>query len=176
MRRSGLLCLLLGLTFGPASSASAAFNVSVTASETQLDTNSYLYSYLVSNRASSSVAVSEFDISVNDPFGVTSLTAPGDFFTFYNPGDLSIAFYATDAGIAPGMSATFSFISSSAPGLVPDLVRGLDSSTFNNVDSPGMVIGAATAVPEPSSLVLCLLGASGLAARHRSRRRDRRPA
>ena len=126
----------------------------------------------MTNAATSTVSISEFDLAVNDPIGLTSITNPNNFITFYNPGDSFITFTTFDGGIAPGSAGVFLFISFSGPGLVSDLVRGLDSSLFNNVDVSGIVVGPAT-VPEPSSLLLCGLGAVaplGLALRSRWRR------
>ncbi len=171
MRRSVIFCALLVLACG-AVDARAGFDVSISASDTRQADGSYLYSYALMNAATSTVSISEFDLAVNDPIGLTSITTPSNFITFYNPGDTSITFTAIDGGIAPGSVGVFSFISFSGPGMVSDLIRGLDSSTFNNTDVSGIVVGPAT-VPEPSSLLLCGLGAIaplGLALRSRWRR------
>ena len=161
--------LALALSFTP---ARAGFNASVTATEAPRAGGLYLYTYTVSVAASSTVSASEFDVAVNDPIGLGSITPPNDFFTFYSPGDSTISFTAFDAGITPGHSGTFSFTSLSAPGrgMVPDLIRGLDSSTFTVDDIPGMIIGPAV-VPEPSSLLLCALGGVGVGLLARARRR-----
>ena len=172
MRRSGLLCTILALACGPAA-ARAGFDVSISATDTRQANGNYLYSYTVTDLPTSTIAITEFDIAVNDPIGVTSIKSPSDFFTFYNPGDSSLTFTTFDDGILPGSAGVFSFISSSAPGLVPELIRGLDPSTFTVVDVPGTVIGPSLAVPEPSSLLMCGLGAVGslgLIARSRWRR------
>ena len=162
-------CAILALACGP-DAARAGFNTSVAVNETALSGGLYLYSYTVTDLKSSTVAISEFDVAVNDPIGLKSIISPNDFFTFYNPGDSLITFTAFDDGIIPGSSGVFSFISTSAPGLVADIVFGNDSSTGNLASSPGTILGP---VPEPSSLLMCGLGAVGvLGMVARSRRRQ----
>ncbi len=156
--------------------AEAGFDVSITGSATQQAGGAYLYSYILIDNPSSTVAISEFNIALNDPIGVSLITSPSDFFTFYNPGDPVITFDAFDTGISPGSAGVFSFVSMSAPGLVAESIVGLDSSTFTAQTSSGMVIGAASVVPEPSSVVMLgigVLGSFGWLARSRRHRTAR---
>ena len=150
--------------------ARAGFDASVAVNVTSSG-DLYTYTYTVTVAADSTVPVSEFDVAVNDPVGLTSITTPGDFGYFYNPGDPYIAFSITgiDDGIDAGQSGIFSFTSLSAPGLVSDQLQGLDSSTFTVDSDPGVILGAAI-VPEPSSLMLCALGGIGVGLFGRARR------
>ncbi len=164
MRRLGILghalvVAVVGLLCAVAP-ARAGFSGDVQSSATRIDGGLYLYTYVVSDAASSTASITEFDVTVKDPNVTGSITAPGNFFTFYSPTDSLLSFTAFDAGIAPGTSGTFSFVSSYEPGQVSESIQGFDSSASSPVSLAGMVTGAAT-VPEPSSLVMCALGAIG---------------
>lgn len=169
LRRSiaALSAAILAVALSPVA-ARADFSVLVTGLESQTG-SLYTYNYSVGNTGT--VAVSEFDIAVNDPIGLTSIVAPSDFFISYTPGDSSISFIATDAGIAPGSFGFFSITSTSAPGLMADQALGLDPSSFIPGIFQGSVI-APSVVPEPSSLLMLSLGTAGVLGRlARARRR-----
>ena len=170
--RSRLLPLALLALATLAPQARAGFNAMVVETNAQQPGGLYLYTYVVLNTGGTGATpISEFDLGVNDPIGLTMISSPSDFINFYSPGDASISFIATDAGIAAGSAGVFSFESASAPGLVADQALGYDAN-FNQSSIQGFITGAAV-VPEPSSLLMLGLGSAGvlgLLARSRGRR------
>ena len=146
--RSRLLPLALLALACLAPAARAGFSASVVTNGAKQADGLYLYSYAVINTGTA--PLSEFDVNVNDPIGLTNISSPNDFITFYAPGDPSISFLATDNGIAAGGIGAFSFESASQPGLVAYQVISYDPNTFAPSVVQGFVLGAAI-VPEPAS-------------------------
>ncbi len=163
--RTLLSIMIVGTAWGlvPAS-ARAGFVASLSATVTPEAGGSFLYAYAINVSPSGTVAASEFDLSLPAPIDPTSIIMPTDFFSFYNYGDPDISFIALDAGILPGSSGTFSFMSTYGPGPVDSLVRGLDMSTYNVDDLSGTVSGpVSVSVPEPSSWLMAATAALGVA-------------
>jgi hypothetical protein len=133
-----------------------------------------LYSYAVTVDPTSTLAVSEFDLNltsgtfsgINTPVGapLSSIMMPNGFINLYTFGDPTISFFSTSEAtdIAPGTFGIFSFISTSNP----TMLQPFQLTSFDG--SGGTVTGSIlgpTSVPEPSSLVLCGLGALALLVR-----------
>jgi hypothetical protein len=127
-----------------------------------------LYSYAVTVDPTSTLAVSEFDLNltsgtfsgINTPVGapLSSIIMPNGFINLYTLGDPTISFFSTSEAtdIAPGTFGIFSFISTSNPTMLqPFELTSFDGSGGTEM---GSILGP-TSVPEPSSLVLCGLGA-----------------
>ena len=176
--RLRLTALGLGLAFSlslGAAPARAGFVASVLSGVTQEAGGVYLYSYQVMDAATSTLAVSEFDMVLPSDANLQSIMPQPGFLTLYTPGDLTISFSSTDPStdIGPGMIGLFSFTS-----MDPPTLGSFSLLTFDDPNGfgPGDVISGVTlapgAVPEPGSLVLLglgLPGAIGLIARGRRR-------
>jgi hypothetical protein len=133
----------------------------------------YTYAYTLANEAASTLGASQLFLSVATDANLSALSAPTGWDVTYSPGDPDISFLSSDPStdIAPGMSGLFSMTSGIRPAVASDLVRGLDDQAGTFVDNPGTVL-TPSAVPEPSGLVLGVLGAAcaaALAARRRPR-------
>jgi hypothetical protein len=149
--------LLLSLT--PISSR-AGFVTTVTPSVTFAG-GLYTYSYNVMNSPTSTVGVSEFDVSVDPGANLGSLTNPSGFLALYTTGDPAVEFLSTDPtfDIAPGASGLFSFTSMFGPTTQADLVRGFDTTMGTVVENAGSTLAP---VPEASSVVLFGLGLASM--------------
>jgi hypothetical protein len=167
------LGLALALTAG-ATPARAGFNANVLSGATAEGGGLYLYTYMVQDLATSTLAVSEFDMVIPTDANLQSLMAPSGFLALYTPGDVTISFVSNDAAtdIQPGLSGTFSFTSMDAPGLGSfSLITYDDPNGFGSGDMISGVSVAPQAVPEPGSLVLLGLGLPGMIALVALRRR-----
>ncbi len=177
------LGLAAALALG-AAPAQASFNAGILPTVTPQGGN-FLYSYLVTDLATSTSNISEFDLDVSGgqqamgiitPTGapLSNITMPTGFINLYTLGDPYISFQSTDPStdIAPGASATFSFTSPDGP--ATQAYQFVDLNTGNTMGGTTLSptpLGAA-AVPEPGSLLLVALGIPGLiglAARRRCR-------
>ena len=158
--------VFLGALLAPAMAAAparAAFVATETTNVVLEKNGFYMYSYTIAVAASSTVSASEFDLQLYAPIDPNSIISPSNFFTFYTVGDPFISFTADYNpngfdGIAPGSTGTFSFVSAAAPGNGSYQTSGLDDSSGSVDAIPGIT---NIPVPEPSSLLLTVLGASG---------------
>ena len=152
--------LLLAVGHAP---ARADLVTSTTSSAAPLSGGGFLFTFTVTDLASSTLPVSEFDVNVG-PFanlggltaadGVTPTNSAG-FLPLFTPGDPFVQFLSPDpsADIKPGSSAVFTFTSLVGPASAADTVVGLDA-TGAPVQNVGTVAFAPTAVPEPATVVL----------------------
>ena len=170
-RRVMSLSCVLGTLFilASAAPARATFDTSVTGTAVQQSGGFFLYTYAVTNLATSTTNVAEFDISVLQSANLAAITTPTGFLSLYTAGDSFIQFSSTDAmfDVKPGVTVSFSFTSFLPPVLGPNLVRG-----FNADGSLASNTGRTLApVPEPASVVL--FGAGGTLLLVVARRRGR---
>ena len=131
----------------------------------------YDYSYLVTNAATSTVGIAEFDLSAADTANLTNIVNPDGFIDAYATGFEDIEFYAVDTspGIAPGSSGVFSFTSTVAPDVGFYQSVGYDGTTGEPFESGGNT-ATPTAVPEPATAAVAGLAAAaaGLGRRRRA--------
>ncbi len=152
--------------------AEAGFDATLVGTVSAPTAGVYTYNYLLTVFADSTVAATAVDLALPVPIDVNSITSSPDLLPFYNPGDPDIQFVYAGSGIGIGglgvlETATFSFTSTGIPGLAGYAIGGPDPTTQGVF---GSAIGPV--VPEPSSLLLCGLGAIGascLARRGRTR-------
>ena len=161
--RLQFMALGLGLAFALTAGATpvqAGFNASVATSVTPEAGGLYLYTYFVTDGATSTLGVSEFDMVVPASANLQSLTAPTGFLSLYTPGDVTVSFSSTDSttDIAPGMTGVFSFTSLGAPTLGQYSLLTFDDTSFGSGDVLTGVTIAPGIVPEPASLILLGLG------------------
>lgn len=127
----------------------------------------YTYDYTVNN-SRSTLGVSGVDVGVFFAVPLTSFTAPSGFLANVNsdPTDrvaTEAQFFSTDptTDIQPGATASFSLVSAQAPELAPYVLRNIDAAAGTVTETPaGQMI--LSPVPEPSSLLLGVVGALGL--------------
>ncbi len=130
------------------------------------------YNYVVANAVTSTGLVTEFDLALPTDANLSSITAPADFFPFYDPGDFDIMFTAFDlTGIAPGLTGTFSFTSPDAPGSIVDQLAGVDNVSGSYITIPGTTLGPADATPTPEPSTVALFGTGLLGAGRMLKRR-----
>ena len=166
-KRLTFMALALGAVLAQALGAApalAGFDTDVSTVVTPQTGGTYLYTYTVSDLATSTLGISEFDVAVSTDANLTSINAPTGFLNLYTPGDASISFLSTDptTDITAGHSEIFSFVSTGPPGLQADLTRTFDDPTGAASSNAGF---ASSPVPEPASLALLGLGGLYLAAK-----------
>jgi len=167
------MALAFALTIAAgAAPARGAFLATVTSTVTQESATVFRYDYTVTNLATSTLPLTDFFVDVSTAANLTTITNSLGWDVSYNPGDPDVAFNAPDPStfLMPGApAATFEFRSALGSGLLPDQLRSADPSTVTVTNINGLVLSA---VPEPSSLALGLVGGSAVfLARRRSRRR-----
>lgn len=116
----------------------------------------FQYSYTLTNQPQSDHYVAIFLLDVAADAGLRSITGPIGWDASYASGDTAISWVSSDPStdLAPGSSAVFSFESLLAPTERDCVIAGFGDEppiAFNSgrIDSPG-----ASAVPEPSPLLL----------------------
>jgi hypothetical protein len=169
-------CIALALVAigGGSQSARAGLITNVTVSTTPVTGGLTQYDYTVSNESSSTITASFFFVAVDTTANLSVMTAPTGWDISYATGDPVIELSSPNSSldIIPGASGQFSFESPLAPVITTDAVAGIDSN-FNYVENDGSTSGPALAsVPEPSSVLLCALGAVGVLAFHRRLKRN----
>ena len=181
-RRTALLLALFALAMG-APAAQAAFDATLTGTVSAPVAGVFTYTYTMTVKADSTVAATEMDLTLAapiDPNSIMVFTASGatatDFLGFYNPGDPDIQFYyvGSAAGIGgAGVvdSRTFSFTSLFGSGGSSTSQYAIGMADPTAAALTGFAIGPAIPAPEPSSLLMCGLGAvGGLGLLRRNRR------
>jgi hypothetical protein len=154
---SAVLLFLLFTSMTPR--ASAGLVTSLTVNTSPEPGGLTLYSYTLSDLASSTLPAVEFTLSVSPTANLGAITGPSGWQITYQAGDSEVDFAspsdATD--ILPGSQGVFSFTSALTPVSTDYLIIGFDSSTITIDTNQGQIAGPATAVPEPCSLhLLCL--------------------
>ncbi|MDX2036161.1 MAG: PEP-CTERM sorting domain-containing protein [Isosphaeraceae bacterium] len=134
--------------------------------------NAFVFDYKLTNDPMSTLGASSLFLSVSGDAALFDITAPAGWDVFYLAGDPTIEFASSSpmTDIAPGAVGMFSIRSLFGPGMNDSLIRGFDEVGGGFLDIPGQVL-TPSAVPEPSSFVLGLVAAGGLAAIVRRRRR-----
>lgn len=170
LRRFALIAIAaLGFWTGP-SAARGDLITSLTVDVTQTGGGPYTYSYSLSVDPNSTLGAAQFFLEVSPTANLGAVSAPSGWAEIYSAGDPDIFFLSLDPStdVAPGMSGSFSFTSTIGPSPGDDLVRGFgdDGSVGEN---SGMILTPAS-VPEPSSLLLGVLGVAGAAVWCRTRR------
>jgi hypothetical protein len=172
-RAAAVLAVLAAL----APRAGAGFVVTVTADVSQTPSGPYRYAYTLANDAASTLSAFDFLLDVSPLADLQSITTPPGWFPAYVAGDTSLYVLsltpATD--LAPGTSATFSFLSPLAPGAQAYAISGLNPTTFDFDTQYGTVlsptVSPVTTVPAPPSAVLALAGVATAAGAAGVRRR-----
>jgi hypothetical protein len=131
----------------------------------------YEYDYALSVNQSRTLGGSQLFLAISTGADLSSVSAPNGWDIFYNPGDPDVSFLssAPSSDIAPGGFGLFSVTSPAGPAASEFLVRGFDYNAGTSVDNVGTVL-TPSAVPEPSGLVLGLLGVACVAVLCRTRR------
>jgi hypothetical protein len=133
----------------------------------------YSYSYTLTDQTSSTLDASQFFLAVAPGANLSAISAPTGWDVFYAAGDPDVSFLSSDSSfdLSPGTVGNFSMVSAVGPALASDLVRGLDDSTGTFAENSGTILTPSAMVPEPSALVLGVLGAAFAAAVGLARRR-----
>jgi len=133
----------------------------------------YTYSYTLTDETSSTLGASQLFLAVAPGAGLSAISAPTGWDVFYAAGDPDVSFLSSDSSfdISPGTAGKFSMTSAFGPALASDLVRGLDDSTGTFAENSGTILTPSAVVPEPSALVLGVLGAACAVALGLARRR-----
>jgi hypothetical protein len=131
----------------------------------------YTYSYTLTDESTSTLGASQLFLAVSPNANLSSVSAPSGWDLFYTAGDPDVSFLSRDSSfdIAPGTSGLFAMTSVVGPAAGADLIRGFDDNAGTFAQNTGTVLTASA--PEPSSLVLGVLGAAGAAVYCRARRR-----
>ncbi len=183
-RRAALLLAFFALAAG-APSARAAFDATLVGTVSAPVAGVYTYTYTLTAQADST-PITELDLTLAapiDPNSVTVYAGKGavgtaiatDFFGFYNAGDPDIQFYYAGAGLGLGGTTldirTFTFTSMFGSGGASTSLFLMGGADPTAAGLAGSVIGPAIPAPEPSSLLMCGLGAiGGLGLLRRNRR------
>ena len=150
-------------------SARAGLITDVSVSTTPVSGGLTEYDYTVSNESASTITASFFFVAVDTTANLSAMTAPTGWDISYATGDTVIEFSSPDSSldIIPGSFGLFSLDSPLTPVISTDAVAGVDAN-FNFVQNDGTILAPALAsVPEPSSALLCALGALGVLSFHR---------
>jgi hypothetical protein len=121
------------------------------------------YTYTVADESTSTITASFFYVAVDTTADLTTFTAPTGWDISYATGDTVVEFSSPDPSldIMPGSLGMFSFDSPLTPVMSTDAVAGIDSN-FNYFENDGQILSPSiSSVPEPSSALLCILGALG---------------
>jgi hypothetical protein len=130
----------------------------------------YEYDYALSVPQDSTLGASQLFLAVSTGADLNNVSAPIGWDVFYTPGDPDISFLSSgpSADIAPGTFGLFSLTSLVGPAANDYLIRGFDYNAGTFDENVGTVL-TASAVPEPSGLVLGALGVAFVAACSRGR-------
>src|SRR5262249_48761207 len=122
----------------------------------------YDYLYTIADDAASTLPVVEFTLTVDPTASLESVSGPSEWLITYNTGGPLVDWSSPSsaAGIQPGGSATFEFISSLPPLTQAYLVLGVDDVNFIIDTNTGMIASpGVSSVPEPSAITLGCVGA-----------------
>ena len=152
--------------------ARADLVTTVTANVAPNAAGTFDYTYLVANSPTSTVGVTEFDLSASDIANLVNIVNPDGFVAFYATGFPDVEFTADDGsnGISPGATGTFSFTADVGPAVGAYSTAGFDGPTESMFESFGDTLVPTGAVPEPTTAGLAVAGIA-LAASGRRRTR-----
>jgi hypothetical protein len=139
----------------------------------------YLYQYTLTNEDASDLNAFSFILNVSTGAALDPITGPPGWEITYALGDSVISWDSLSSltDLTPGASALFTFVSPLGPGPQDYAVLGSDAAGISFGSVQATTLGPS-AVPEPSTLLLCSIGLLGLLGyvgwpRHPLRRRPR---
>jgi len=147
------------------SSAHGEFLTSLSVSVSQPADGRFHYLYALTNQAGSDLNAFSFILNVSPDAALESVTGPPGWAITYAVVDPVIAWDSASSAtdLSPGTSGLFEFSSRLGPTPRDFIVLGADPSGVSFDANQGVTSAPGIgAVPEPSSILLCVLGILGL--------------
>jgi lipopolysaccharide/colanic/teichoic acid biosynthesis glycosyltransferase len=169
IRSIGLAVFALGLLAAasrPAYAGSLVLSVNDAVSKTT--DQEFLYQYTVTNQGQSTdLEAFSFLLNVAPDSSLSAISGPPGWDLTYSSGDPVVSWDSPSPvfDLLPGATVQYSFLSPLGPGPQDFIALGSDATATVFGDAQGTVLGPS-AVPEPSTLTLSLLGLFVLGALH----------
>ena len=159
----------------------AEFLTSLTAEVTSQQNGIFLYEYLLTNEAGSTLPAVEFVLTVPETANLQNISGPENWEITYAAGDFTVAWGSSQSAtdIQPGQTAKFSFTTHLPAGVQDYGILGLNTDPFALEENQGTIAGPVSVIPEPSALLqmgIGLLGLTGFGWWHRRRKRSQASA